>query len=690
MRCFALTALITLSPRLGLAADEQPQPETKVTVRAPGPVRSASEVTRGRDVIEAAPHKTASDLMQLVPGVFITQHSGEGKAHQIFFRGFDASHGQDIEISVGGVPVNEVSNIHGQGYADLHFVMPEVVRELRAKPGSYDPRQGDFAVAGSIAMQLGYDEAGLTAKVGAGSFGTQRLLLAYHPEGESAETFAAFEAYRTDGFGPNRAASRGSLVGQMSKPIGGGVSMRVLGTSYAGRFDSPGVLRAADIERGAIDPYATLDPRQGGSSDRSQLLVELSSDSDKGRWSFAPYLILRSLSLRQNFTGFLGDSLRGGASGRNSDNTQQLQDSTTVGMNASYRRTLRLVSAKDAFEFGMSARADRIEQSQRRLSDVNDEPTSTLVDAAVRASDIAGYVDGNVHALRWLTLRGGVRADVLGYSTRDRVSRGTEQPAQERSAQGMFVGKKLTADVLAAPGLHLLASYGEGFRSPQARALSNGEKTPFAQVHSAEIGLRYAEGRRVQASLAAFRTQLSEDLVFDQDVARSERTPGTVRTGVAADVTMRPREWFQMTTSATYTRAVFSGSDSLRQEGDLLPYVPQWVVRSDARVMGKLGALYGRTLRAYAGTGLEALLRRPLPYGEFGCDVFLVDARVGVRAGEIELSIDATNLLGARWYDGQFVYASNFSKTAVPSLIPTSHVTVGAPRALLATLSLYL
>jgi outer membrane cobalamin receptor len=138
------------------------------------PPRTASEVTRKRDVLRASPHRTASDLLLVVPGVFITQHSGQGKAHQIFLRGFDAVHGQDIEIWAGGAPVNEVSNVHGQGYADLHFLMPEVVKQIRSTPGTYDPRQGDFAVAGSLRFDLGYDEPGASASATLGSRPTPR------------------------------------------------------------------------------------------------------------------------------------------------------------------------------------------------------------------------------------------------------------------------------------------------------------------------------------------------------------------------------------------------------------------------------------------------------------------------------------------------------------------------------------
>ncbi len=255
------TSTAAPSPPAASSTPVAPEPakEAPEAVREPGkaPPRSASEIVRERDVLGAAPHRTASDLLNTVPGVFVTQHSGEGKAHQIFMRGFDAVHGQDVELWVGGIPVNEVSNVHGQGYADLHFVMPEVVREVRAIPGPFDPHQGDFAVAGTVQMKLGLAEPGLQVKGTLGSFGARRLFLAYHPKGQSDETFAAFEEYRTDGFGPSRSAHRGSLIAQGTHDFGSDVSLRALVTVSSGRFDSAGVLRARDVDSGKVDLFAT-------------------------------------------------------------------------------------------------------------------------------------------------------------------------------------------------------------------------------------------------------------------------------------------------------------------------------------------------------------------------------------------------------------------------------------------------
>jgi outer membrane receptor protein involved in Fe transport len=261
--------------------------------------------------------------------------------------------------------------------------------------------------------------------------------------------------------------------------------------------------------------------------------------------------------------------------------------------------------------------------------------------------------------------------------------------SQARAAQGAHLGKKGTVDFLVLPGLHALASYGEGFRSPQARSLSEGERTPFAEVTSYEVGIRYGEGNRFQGSLAAFHTRLSEDLVFDQTTARNERVPGTQRTGIAAELTARA-DWLTTSASVTYTRASFTGSDAQYKEGDLLPYVPQLVGRVDIGAKRKLARILGRDLVGHVGTSLESLIRRPLPYSEFGHDIFLMDARAGLRLKELELGLDVYNLLDASWYDGEFVYASNFDRGKPAQLVPFRHVTVGAPRSFFMSLTLHI
>lgn len=644
---------------------------------APQP-RSASDTVRDAAILRAAPHRSADEMVLLVPGAFVTQHSGEGKAYQIFYRGFDAVHGQDIEIWAGGAPVNDVSNLHGQGYADLHFLPVEIVHSLHATPGTYDPRQGDFAVAGTLRFSLGYDRPGVTLKAGAGSHGTQRYFLAYRPPGASDARFAAVEFHRTDGFGPSRAARRASAVAQTVVTLADGLALRLLVTGHAGRFASAGVLPLAAIEDGAADPFATLDPTQGGASARTQAVAELTGGDAGATFGLTSYAVLRSLRLRHNFTGYL--------TGPDGDSQQQLNDDLAVGATGFYRATRRWLSPEDAIEAGFFVRSDWIEQSQKQLSIVDNRVVADQVDAAVRAHDVAGYLDVEIHPASRLTLRGGARFDALAYLVRDD---GARAAGQARSAQGLHVGRKGTADVRLAGALHAIASYGEGFRSPQARSLSDGESAPFTRVRSHEAGLRW-HASRLTASLAAFHTRLSDDLVFDQATVRNERVPGTRRTGLALDAAALLGGWLRAGAGATYTRSVFAAGDARYRAGDLVPYAPQWVARADLLAERRLFPWRGGPVRGRCGLGLSHLAWRPLPYGQWGHDVVLADATLGARWSALEISVDVTNLLGARWYDGQFLYASRWERAQAASLVPQRHVTAGAPRMVLASLALTL
>jgi hypothetical protein len=238
-----------------------------------------------------------------------------------------------------------------------------------------------------------------------------------------------------------------------------------------------------------------------------------------------------------------------------------------------------------------------------------------------------------------------------------------------------------------APGLTALLSYGTGFRSPQIRSLADGQAAPFTSVRSYEAGVRFRDEQRFQASLALFRTDLSDDLVFDPTNARNAPVPGTSRTGIAASLGARPSPWLLSNTSVSFTRAVFAADGGDYRAGDLVPYAPELVARSDLAVTPALGRVAGRELRAHFGGGMSYFGRRPLPYAELGHDAFLLDASAELRLGPIQAGLELYNLLDADWYDGEFVYASNFGGTS--SLVPARHVTVGAPRTFLFSLAVF-
>ncbi|MFT3837909.1 MAG: TonB-dependent receptor [Myxococcaceae bacterium] len=660
------------------APAEPPPPERSTTVHGAAAPRSASAVTIERPVMEAAPHHSADELLLLVPGMFVAQHGGEGSAYQMFYRGFDAVHGQDVEISVGGAPVNDVSNVHGQGYADLHFLPPEVVRSVVATPGTYDVHQGDFAVAGSLRFDLDYAEPGATVKVEGGSFQTWRLFLGFHPSDADPDTFAAAELYQTTGFGPSRAAQRASAVGQTSFSLGALGTLRVLASGYATHYATAGVLRLADIESGAVGRYDTYDPSQGGSGSRTQLVAELRRNGTETSGNLTAFAVYRTMMLRENFTGYLTSP--------DGDAQQQLNDDLVLGFNGEYRVKVPLFSSRDRVAIGISSRTDIIDQSQRQVASVDNHVIATPVNAKVRGYDIGAFLDLALHPLWFATVRGGLRVDGLGYFAQDD---GAKANGQARSSQGFHLGPKATVELHTTSFLDVLLSYGEGFRSPQARSLQEGETTPFTSVHSVEAGVRLST-EKVRGSLAGFYTRLSDDLVFDQATVRNERVPATQRIGGTAEAVFAPLQWALASASVTYSRASFVEGNTMYDVGALVPYAPQWVVRVDAAASPEVGTLRGKPVKLTAGVGFSALLVRPLPFGQFGSDIALLDARLAARWWHFEAGVECWNLLDTAWYEGDFIYASKWDQNGAASLVPLEHVTVGAPRAFRFTFTLFI
>ncbi|HZI09751.1 MAG TPA: TonB-dependent receptor plug domain-containing protein, partial [Myxococcus sp.] len=392
-------------------------PESRATgatvIRGTKPAQSASEVTLGRDILDAAPRTSAVDLLRAVPGLVASQHSGEGKAHQLFLRGFDALHGQDVELDVAGLPVNEVSHIHALGYADLNFVIPEAVQSLEVTEGSYRASQGDFAVAGTVRLNLGVEEPGVHLAGTVGQYGQRRLVATVRP-GDDAGTFAAVELGEGKGFGAQRGFGRASLLAQATLKPGEGLTVRALGGSYVSRFDSPGVVREDDLLTGRSDFFSAAMGRQGGTASRHQLLLGVDLPRDgSGKTKLEVFGVLSDLRLRNNFTGFRVDA-RG-------DGLEQTNRGTTLGARAEHRRSITAFHRPVTLELGLGARRDSVEQTQRRYRESDGTFFADEVDARFTQTDVWGWAEARLPLGRW-ALRLGGRADALGVEVFDALA----------------------------------------------------------------------------------------------------------------------------------------------------------------------------------------------------------------------------------------------------------------------------
>lgn len=673
MRALLLLSLVCVSPVWAHEGEEEEEdldagvattPQT--IVRAARPVHAASEVVVPRDVINAAPRSGATDLLRLVPGLVASQHSGEGKAQQLFLRGFDAVHGQDVELNVAGLPVNEVSHIHALGYADLNWLIPEAVREVRVTEGSARAWQGDFAVAGTVRYELGLDEPGLTLAGGYGSFNRLRLFGGFRPQNQ-AETFAAVEYVQGDGFGPQRGFGRVSLLGQGVLKLEG-VTLRAVVGSYATRFDSPGVVR----EDARANFFAPFGQGQGGSTSRHQLLLAAELPHETGRTTFELYGALIDLRLRNNFTGFVGNP--GG------DGLEQTQATAVVGVRALHQRHLHLGSRVFLLDVGVSGRRDGIAQTQRGYDEATgavrgaERPEALEVNVTQSLGSAWGELSWAPHGWRFML---GGRLDVLHVELHDALA--LDGKGATRAALGPHFGLKAGVERELGESFRLFLSYGDGFRTPQARQLGDKESAPFVNVHGAELGVRF-ESAKLSASLATFGSYVANDFFFDHSAGTTSFLGPTLRGGAQAAVTTRPVEGLLLSANVTGATA------QLTQRKALLPYFAPLVARADASWTRPF-QVNGVTVTPRLGLGATLLGPRPLPFNEFSRTVFLLEARAGVRVGPFELTVDVQNLLDSRWRDGEFVYASKWDGQ---SLLPSRQFTAGAPRTLFVSLEVHL
>jgi TonB family protein len=679
------------------------------------PPRASSDFVLDREVLVAAPHQNAGDLLLRAPGVYVSQFEGEAVAHEIFLRGFDAEHGQDMELTVGGmVPINQPSHIHGQGYADLGFIIPETVRSLRVTEGVYDPRQGDFAVAGSVDFDLAVAERGTKLKSSWGSFGTYRAMALFAPHDDPDETFGAASFRKSQGYGMNRGSQSASAMGQLVFFWPHGWRGSLLAAAYGARANLAGVVRRDDVEAGRVgfydsypDPNATAQSALAG---RAQLSLGLERLADDGsRTSATAFLLLNEFRLRENFTGSLQRSREMPEWVGRGDLIEEFNQAMTVGARFSHQRAPWSPWSwlRGVLEVGLAFRGDFIEQAQNLIKAPQNETWDHRVDATIRGLDIGSYIDGDLRLGSRVQLRGGFRADALVYDIDDRLGnfiplfqRQSHFPGFRRTALGFASGPRATLEVRATRWLSALASYGEGYRSPQARQLEEGERAPYTKVRSMEVGVRGRLGSRDQLTFtgAAFNTALSEDLAFDPQEGSLARIGPTTRRGLAGQVTARPGRYFLASLSATGVRATLdappppttANPTPAYRAGALLPYVPPLVMRADLAVTPELRFGDWAPLHARAGLGFTHLSSRPLPYGQSGDPTTLVDVSAGIRWRFVEAGLEASNLFDTRYAAGEFSFVSNWGRPDIPSLVPARHISAGPPRTILLTVTVSL
>lgn len=652
-----------------------PRYATVVSAKRP-PVLASQRVVDATEIAASPRRRSADDLLRLVPGVLLSQHGAEGKGQQIFLRGFDAGHGSDVEVLVAGIPINELSNIHGQGYLDLNFVIPEVVRAINVAKGPFQINQGNFANAGTIRFELGVDPAARGTRVGyeIGSTIRHRGVVVHAPRRLGPQTFTAFEAMRDEGFAPGRKAQRVSSISQVrlvDSPVYGVLDL--LGSGYYAKFGSPGALAVADVASGRVPFDGVYQSDGGGTSIRTLASLRHQIAVGEGKLEQRLYGQFRHFDMLENFTGYLQDPVNG-------DRRLQAHRFFSAGYQIEYQRPL---VESLVLTVGGSWQGDSISQIDQRV-DAQHGVVQRNWDLGIGQHQAGARLGLRWRPTRWLHLEGGARADLFAYDVIDYL----QGDLRSRKVLGR-ASPRLLAAFRLGDRVALFAAYGRGLRAPEARSITAGVTTPSDVVldrykggtarivpsDAIELGGRYTGPRYLSAGLAAFATWIDRELVFDHVSAVNLELNQTRRLGVELDVSLRPTPWLLLRQDLTLAQARFVAS------GAPVPGAPPLLSASS------LSLSHPNGLRA--GVRLQVVGARPLPHGARSATYALLDLGVGYRRGPLQMDLQIDNVTNARWKEGEYHFASYWDRDDPRSTLPSLHYIAGPPLAVRLSMTLF-
>lgn len=654
---------------------------------------ASSRTARGFDLV-ARPTRSAQDLLQLTPGLITAQHAGGGKAEQIFLRGFDADHGTDVAVALDGMPVNMVSHGHGQGYADLHFVIPELVERVDVAKGPYFVRYGNFATAGAFELFTRDHLDENLIRLEGGSFNSAGLTMLYQVPTWGASNDGAYLAAQyneTDGpFKHPQDFRRVNVFGKYHAHLTEHADLSVSISGFASEWNASGQIPMRAIKAGEMSRFGAIDALEGGATSRQDVNIVYRRDDGHRRSTLQTYAGNYDFELFSNFTFFLENPEAG-------DMIEQTDDRHFVGLNGSHEVRHGLRDGVGTTTFGGGFRSDDVEVSLRRSP--NRLRTTTLADAAITERNFFLWVSEDLVFTPWLRLQLGLRGDYFTYNVDDHLV-GTSSVLPHASGyvhQGIISPK---ANLVVSPlgGMDIFINVGTGFHSTDARSAVIAEKRGDSSsqnggrdlaftdskrsIHSGgrkvgalpravggETGFRVAASDRVHLAAALWLLDLEHEFVYVGDGGFAELSGPTRRYGLDLELRARIRSWLWTDADLNLSDGYFREADAHENEIPLAPRVTATagltVVRPDG-FEGTLRLLHVGDRPADEAAQITAR----------GQTLVNLTAAYRIRAVRIHLALE--NAWDVEWNEAQFAYTSRLADETRP--YSDLHFTPGAPR----------
>ena len=602
---------------------------------------AASEGYVGRDHFEFRPLLRPGELLETVPGLIATQHSGNGKANQYFLRGFNLDHGTDFATFVDGVPINLPTHAHGQGYTDINFLIPELVERIHFRKGPYYADLGDFSSVGAVNMKYSRSLNYSLADVEGGMYGYARGLFISSPTVGQGNLLYAAEYQHDNGPWelPSNYNKANGVVSYSQGNDDSGFSVTAMG--YYGRWDSTDQIPRRAVEEGLIGRFGNIDDSVGGESKRFSLSAEWHRDTEDGHTQVMVYGVYYDLDLYSNFTYFLDDPING-------DQFQQYDQRGYGGLMAHHTFDHELFGLTSATTVGLQVRGDDIEvelnHTRRR------EYLGTTRADDVGEVSISPYVQNQTRWTDWMRSEVGVRLDNYHFGVQ------SELPEDTGNVGDSIVSPK--GSVVFGPwaNTELNLSAGMGFHSNDARGVTSqiDPADPLVRTYGAETGVRTLWVKGLQSTLSFWWLQSDSELVFIGDAGNTEATRPSERYGVEFANYYTPISWLTFDLDYAWSHARYR--DVVAGEGDFIPGAIENVLSAGVTVhdVPSLGGFFSSLRLRYFG---------PRPLVEDDAFQSEGTAIVNLQAGyqfnaRWRFTVDVFNLFNTKGDDITYYYTS--------------------------------
>jgi hypothetical protein len=614
-----------------------------------GSAISASEGIVGQEELDIRPRLRTAEVLEVVPGLIITQHSGTGKSNQMFLRGFNLDHGTDFSTSTDGMPINLPSHGHGQGYTDLNFLIPELIESVEFRKGPYHADVGDFSSTGSAHLSTFRVLPQSILKIGIGQDGHRQVLVADSVDTGTGNLLFAAQGHVYDGPWVDIKEDLKRLNGVLrySQQSESGLDWDVMLMGYDASWNAPDQIAQRAIDNGLVDRLGSLDPTIRGETSRYSVSGSVLRSIGANQHLHAhAYAIDYDLDLFSNFTYFLEDPVNG-------DQFEQVDRRTILGGDLSY-----LWSVSNRFEstytVGMSLRRDDVNEvglfNTRETARV-----ATVRSDKVIESTLGVYTQAETRWNdRWRTLLG-IRADYFDFSVR------SDLPANSGDTDDAIVAPKVSVIYALDSDSELYVSTGRGFHSNDARGTTiridpvTGEPVervdPVVASTGAELGFRTFRNERLNLSASLWYLELDSELLFVGDAGITEPSRPSRRYGIELPIYYRLGHWlFDFELALTKSRYV-DGDPA----GDEIPGSIERVIAAGVAMQYPNGVYGSLRVRHF---GDRPLTEDGLVRSESSTVLSML---LGYRRSTMDFRVEVLNLLDVEDQDIAYLYTSRLA-----------------------------